>query len=121
MASLDMSDKASIVGRSLDDIEKYGDKGTAYLGKVVLSTGERPVLGRKILMDVAQPHLMLICGKRGGGKSYSIAVLIEEFARQPIEVRQRIGVVVIDTVGIFWTLKIPTKEGLDELNKWDLK
>ena len=120
MASLDMSDKASIVGRSLDDIEKYGDKGTAYLGKVVLSTGERPVLGRKILMDVAQPHLILICGKRGGGKSYSLAVLIEEFARQPFEIRQRLSVIVIDTVGIFWTLKIPTKSEVKELEKWDL-
>jgi len=53
--------------------------------------------------------------------SFSLAVLIEEFARQPPEVRQRLSVIVIDTVGIFWTLKIPTKEGHSELEQWDLK
>jgi len=66
--ALDISEKKSIIGRSLKDIEKYGERGTAYLGKVVMSSGERPVLGRKILCDVTRPHVMLICGKRGGGK-----------------------------------------------------
>ncbi|MFH1391012.1 MAG: LAGLIDADG family homing endonuclease [Candidatus Diapherotrites archaeon] len=68
MASFDVGKKSSVVGRSLDDIEKYGDKATAYFGKSVMSSGERPVLGRRILLDVAKPHVMLICGKRGGGK-----------------------------------------------------
>ena len=113
--------KDSIIGRSLDDIEKYGDKGTAYLGKIVMSTGEKPVLGRKILCDVAKPHLVLICGKRGGGKSYTMAVVLEEFARQPFEIKQRLSAVVIDTVGIFWTMKIPNKEEVKELERWDLK
>ena len=113
--------KDSIIGRSLDDIDKYGDKGTAYLGKVVMSTGEKPVLGRKILCDVAQPHLMLICGKRGLGKSYTMAVVMEEFARQPFEVKQRLSAIAIDTVGIFWTMKIPNKEEVRELEQWDLK
>jgi len=113
--------KDSIIGRSLDDIEKYGEKGTAYLGKIVMSTGEKPVLGRKILCDVAKPHLVLICGKRGGGKSYTMAVVLEEFARQPFEIKQRLSAVVIDTVGIFWTMKIPNKEEVRELERWDLK
>ncbi|MFH1586273.1 MAG: LAGLIDADG family homing endonuclease [Candidatus Diapherotrites archaeon] len=66
--ALELSNKASLVGRSLKDIEAYGEKGTAYIGKVVMSSGEKPVLGRKILCDIAKPHVMLICGKRGGGK-----------------------------------------------------
>tara|TARA_Y100000310_G_scaffold71983_1_gene67925 strand:- start:4742 stop:7291 length:2550 start_codon:yes stop_codon:yes gene_type:complete len=68
MASFDIGKKSSVVGRSLNDLEKYGDKATAYFGKSVMSSGERPVLGRKILLDIAKPHVMLICGKRGGGK-----------------------------------------------------
>ena len=32
-----------IMGRSEDDIEKYGEKGTGYLSKVVLSSEEHPV------------------------------------------------------------------------------
>ena len=64
-------DKSSVIGRSASDIEKYGEKGTAYFGKSVLSAGEKPVLGRKIRIDIAKPHMMLICGKRGGGKCLS--------------------------------------------------
>ena len=117
---LDVGAESSVIGRSLDDIEKYRDKGTAYLGKSVLSSGERPVLGRKVLVDIAKPHLMLVCGKRGGGKSYTMSVLIEEFARQPADIRKRLSVIVIDTVGIFWSLKIPNKMEVEEIQKWDL-
>ena len=119
--ALDLGIKNSIIGRSLDDIEKYGEKGTAYIGKVVMSSGERPVLGRKVLMDVAKPHLVLICGKRGGGKSYTMSVMLEEFARLPIQVRKRISVIAIDTVGIFWSIKIPNEKSKDLLYKWDLE
>ncbi|AJF59654.1 MAG: hypothetical protein QT03_C0001G0146 [archaeon GW2011_AR10] len=119
--ALELSTKASIVGRPVADIEKFGERGTAYLGKVVMSTGERPVLGRKVLCDIATPHVMLICGKRGSGKSYDLAVLLEEFARQPFDIKQRISIIAIDTVGIFWTLKIPNKAETKELEKWDLK
>lgn len=114
-------EEKSIIGRSERDIAKYGEKGTAYLGKVVMSSGENPVLGRKILMDIAEPHVVLICGKRGGGKSYSLAILLEEMARQPAEIRGRISVIAIDTVGIFWTLKVPNKEEAAELAEWELK
>jgi hypothetical protein len=66
----------SILGRNEKDIEKYGTKGTAYVGKVVMSSGENPVLGRKVLIDIARPHMMLICGKRGGGKCVAGDTLI---------------------------------------------
>jgi uncharacterized protein len=62
------SQEPAVLGRDLKDLEKYGSQGTAYLGKVVMSSGEKPVLGREVLVDVSRPHLMLICGKRGGGK-----------------------------------------------------
>jgi uncharacterized protein len=64
----DFSKEPAVLGRDLNDLEKYGVSGTAYLGKVVMSSGERPVLGRDVLVDVSRPHLMLVCGKRGGGK-----------------------------------------------------
>ena len=64
----DFSKEPAVLGRDLKDLDKYGSSGTAYIGKVVMSSGERPVLGRKVLLDVSRPHLMLVCGKRGGGK-----------------------------------------------------
>jgi DNA helicase HerA-like ATPase len=104
----------------MHDLEKYGTSGAAYFGKVVMSAGERPVLGRKVLVDISRPHLMLICGKRGGGKSYSLAVLMEEMARLDPMVKNRIATITIDTVGIFWGLKLPA--GNDkELADWELK
>ncbi|VVC00249.1 DNA double-strand break repair helicase HerA [uncultured archaeon] len=115
----EMSDEEAVLGRSASDIERYKDKGTAYFGKAVMSAGEKPVLGRRILLDVAKPHLMLICGKRGGGKSFSMSVLIEEMARQPPEIKQRLSVIVIDTVGIFWSLKEPDRNTA-ELDRWNL-
>jgi len=64
----DFSSEPVVLGRDIGDLEKYGSQGTAYFGKVVMSAGEKPVLGRKVLVDISKPHLILICGKRGGGK-----------------------------------------------------
>ena len=60
--SIDFAAKNTIVGRTPEDVKKYGEDGTAYIGKVVMSSGENPVLGRKVLMDVSKPHVILICG-----------------------------------------------------------
>ena len=34
-------------------------------------------LGADVFIDVIRPHIVLICGKRGYGKSYTIGVFIE--------------------------------------------
>ncbi len=121
MAVDEIGKKENVIGRGLQELERYGSKGTGYFGKVLMSTGERPVLGSRILIDLASPHLILICGKRGYGKSYSLAVLMEEMARLPLELRQRISVIAIDTVGIFWSLKLANKENAELLAEWELK
>ncbi|MFA6268719.1 MAG: ATP-binding protein [archaeon] len=117
----DFTKAPAVLGRDLNDLEKYGAQGAAYLGKVVMSSGERPVLGRKVLIDVARPHLMLICGKRGGGKSYTLSVIMEEFARLDPAIKARVSAVTIDTVGIFWGLKLPAGQAdKAELDSWEL-
>ena len=78
----------TIVGRELQDLEKYASKGTGFLGKVVMSAGEKPVLGRKVLIDLARPHLILICGKRGGGKCLSGDSLITLADGSLIEIKE---------------------------------
>ncbi len=115
----EFSNQPAVLGRDLKDLEKYGSEGCAYLGKVVMSSGEKPVLGRKVLVDVSRPHLMLICGKRGGGKSYTLAVLMEEMARLDPSIKNRVAAITIDTVGIFWGLKLPAGD-TGELKDWDL-
>lgn len=118
---IDFQSEEIIVGRIQSHIKKYGNKGTGYIGKVVVSSGEEPVLGKRILMDVSRSHVAIVCGKRGGGKSYAMSVLIEEFAKQPFEIKERLSVIVIDTVGIFWTMKYPNKDETEILEKWNLK
>jgi len=110
-----------VIGRTLNQINKYGEKATGYIGKVVVSSGEDPVLGKKVLMDISRSHVMIVCGKRGGGKSYTLSVIVEEMAKQPFEIKERLSTIVIDTVGIFWTMKFGNKEQEDYLSKWNLK
>lgn len=118
---LDFSENI-VIGRKQSDINKYKEKATGYIGKVVVSGGDNPVLGKKVMMDLSRSHVMIICGKRGGGKSYTLSVVMEEFAKQPFDVKERLSVLVIDTVGIFWTMNYPNKEISEKiLKKWDLE
>ena len=75
--SFDLSTEEVVVGRTESDTKKYGKKGTGFLAKVVMSSGENPVLGRKILVDLAKPHVVLVAGKRGSGKSFTMSVFLE--------------------------------------------
>lgn len=78
-------------------------------------------LGSNVYIDILRPHIVLICGKRGYGKSYTIGVFIEEIGRLKKEVKENLGVVVFDTLGIYWTTKFPNKEDSEVLNRWDYK
>jgi len=57
-----------IIGRDRSDLKKYGDKGTAFIGKHIVGKGEEAHLTNPIHMDFARPHIVLVCGKRGSGK-----------------------------------------------------
>ena len=119
--SFDLSTEEVVVGRTESDTKKYGKKGTGFLAKVVMSSGENPVLGRKILVDLAKPHVVLVAGKRGSGKSFTMSVFLEGFNELPPEIRNRMAILVIDTVGIFWSMKLPNQEEADSLYDWGLQ
>lgn len=110
-----------VIGRSDDDLEKYGTIGTIALGKNIVGTGEDTHLTTPILLDVIRPHLILISGKRGYGKSYDMGVMIEEMLKLPDNIRNNLCSIVIDTQGIFWTMKSPDERALSLLNSWGLK
>lgn len=78
-------------------------------------------LGADVHVDVLRPHIILICGKRGYGKSYTIGVFIEEISRLEQEVKNNLGVIIIDTLGIYWTTKSADKKNTDQLKRWDLE
>ena len=78
-------------------------------------------LGANVFVDVLHPHIILICGKRGYGKSHTIGVFLEEIAQLEEKLRRNLGVIVIDSLGIFWTTRYPNKGNNQEFDKWNCK
>lgn len=77
-------------------------------------------LGSSVFMDVRHPHVCLICGKRGYGKSYTMGVLVEEIAKQKPSVRNNLSIILVDTLGIFWTLSFPNNQQETVVDQWGL-
>ncbi|MFH1105723.1 MAG: ATP-binding protein [Candidatus Aenigmatarchaeota archaeon] len=110
-----------IVGRDPSDVKKLGTSGTAFLGKHIVGLGEEAHLTNKIVMDVLRPHVILICGKRGTGKSYTAAVIAEEISALPDEFRKNLSVIIVDPMGIYWSMKNPNDKESDLLRNWEIK
>lgn len=111
----------TVVGRIKEDQSLFGTRGVGYIGKHIVGTGEDAHITTKVLIDLLRPHIILITGKRGTGKSYVAGILMEEIAMLPEEYRKNIAVVVIDTMGIFWSMKRPNEQQLDLLRAWNLE
>ncbi len=110
-----------VVGRRPDDLEKYGIKAAGYIGKNIVGKGEDMHLTNKVVLDLLRPHVILISGKRGSGKSYSGGIIMEEMALLPEEFRNSLTSVVIDTMGIYWSTKLPNDDQVVLLDEWGLK
>ena len=77
-------------------------------------------LGADVCIDALRPHAILICGKRGYGKSYTMGTIIEELSLLSPEVRMNIASLVIDTMGVFWTMRYGNEKEAELLKKWGL-
>ncbi len=110
-----------VVGREPKETAKFGTKATAFLGKHVVGTGFESHMTNPVQMDLARPHVVLIVGKRGSGKSYSAAVVAEEILLQPKEIRDQLSAIMVDTMGIFWSMKESNDPGLLLLKEWEIE
>src|SRR3989344_186990 len=52
--------------------------------------------------------------------SYSLGVIAEEMAHLPDDVKNKLAVLMIDTMGIFWTMRFPNVKEEDLLDEWGL-
>jgi energy-coupling factor transporter ATP-binding protein EcfA2 len=109
-----------ILGRTESDRKKMGDKASIFLGRHYVKMGQVTSLSSNIFMDVARAHIVLVSGKRGSGKSYTLGVMAEEMSNLPSEVSQNLSIVMFDTMGIFWTMKYPNEKEEDLLEDWNL-
>ena len=110
-----------IVGRDREDLKKFGDIGTAYIGKHIVGKGEEAHLTNPVVMDVTRPHVVLCCGKRGTGKSYTAGIVAEEMALLPSELKENLSCLMVDTMGIYWSMKNPNERARNKLREWSLK
>ncbi len=99
--------RTEILGRRESDVKKYGSEGCGYMGKVVSYPGGVYEEGGALYVDLATPHCILVLGKRGTGKSYTLGVFLENFSLLPAEMRNKIAVLVVDTMSVFHSLKSP--------------
>ena len=110
-----------VTGRNEADKKSFGDRGLISLGKGYVKMGQYTSLSNKILMDAARSHVILVAGKRGSGKSYTLGVIAEELSNLPPETSQNIASLIFDTMGIYWTMKFKNEKDKELLQEWGLK
>ena len=110
-----------ILGRDASDKKKFGKEGLIYLGRGYVTMGTHTSLSNHLWMDVARSHVVLVAGKRGSGKSYSLGVIAEELSNLTPELARNIGSLIFDTMGIFWTMKFKNEKDAALLRDWNLE
>lgn len=110
-----------VIGRNEADLKKFGEEGTILLGKHYVTMGKEKSLANPVLLDVNKPHVILVSGKRGSGKSYTLSVIAEGISLLKKEIFENISCLIFDTMGIFWTMKYPNYRDEELLEKWNLK
>jgi hypothetical protein len=53
--------------------------------------------------------------------SYSAAVILEEFCQLEEDFRKKLAFVVVDPMGIYWSMKFPNEQQASLLKQWDLE
>jgi DNA helicase HerA-like ATPase len=71
--------------------------------------------GEQIYLDDTRSRAVLICGKRGSGKSYTMGVFLEELMQH-----ENVLVVVADPMRNFHTMSLPNREQESTLWEWGL-
>ncbi len=94
------------------------NNGLLNLGRYLALDGS---LGAEIYFDALHPHVVLICGKRGYGKSYSLGVIVEELASLDEAVKSNLAFLIIDTMGIFWTMSVENWKEEKLLKNWNFQ
>ena len=110
-----------VIGRSPADVKKFGTKGALLIGKQYVERLDRLFLEDDVYMDVAGAHVMMICGKRGGGKSYTMGVIAEGLSLLDDVVKQNLSIILLDTMGIYWTMGHANQKEKDLLEPYGIK
>jgi hypothetical protein len=110
-----------IIGRNESDRKDFGSRGLAYIGKSYVKMGQQTSLSNPIFLDIARTHVVLISGKRGSGKSYTMGSIAEAISDLGVEESGNIASIIFDTMGIYWTMKYKNEKDTELLAEWGLK
>lgn len=81
----------------------------------MLSIGKDIKTGEYVYLDASRSRAVLVCGKRGSGKSYTLGVIIEELLDA-----EKTLVVMIDPMGIYYSMAQSNHEQEKLLWDWGL-
>lgn len=95
-----------ILGRKYRDRIDYAEKYSGLLGRDLNHK-------MSVCIDFLRPHVVLVCGKKGYGKSYTLGVLAEEFLSLDSEVRENLSFIIVDPMGIFWSMKMGNMDSVE--------
>lgn len=110
-----------IIGRNASDKEKFGMQGTILIAKHYVKMGQVTSLSNNVYLDIVKSHVIFICGKRGGGKSYTMGVIAEGMIDLPAEIKNNLSIIMLDTMGVYWTMKFPNHKEEELLAQWGFK
>ena len=110
-----------ILGRSSSDTRKYGKKGSVFIGKQYVQMGQSFSLGNQIFMDVSRSHAMLMCGKRGSGKSYTLGSICEGLFDIEPSTAKNLCFILMDTMGVYWSMKYSNEKQKELCKSWGLE
>ncbi len=110
-----------VLGRSPIEKRSLGIRGSVYLGKLYVQMGQTTSLSNPVYLDVNSSHVVFVCGKRGSGKSYAMSAIAEGMITLPEDIKNDVAIVLLDTMGVFWTMKYPNTRDEEMLKNWGLE
>jgi len=112
-----------VLGRSESFHRKYHTGGLGLIGGIAETSDDvlTSLMGMPVTLDLMSPHVMLVAGKRGSGKSYTLGIIAEELARSMERREIEVATVLVDTVDVFRQMVEPNDDQSDLLKKWSLE
>ncbi|MHA2247644.1 MAG: ATP-binding protein [Candidatus Hodarchaeales archaeon] len=114
------NDEYVFLGRTRN--ERTDDGKGIWIGYIT-DEESKTVTKNRVYLDVKYPHVILICGKRGYGKSYTMGVIVEELAQlmNTPEFGKKLSAIVIDTMSVFGYMNKPNIKQQDILRSQGLE
>lgn len=110
-----------LIGRDPSDYQEFKSRGMGFIGKHLVGVRNEAHMTIDVKMDLARPHVIGIFGKRGQGKSYTMGCIAEELLLLSNEIKKYTAGIIIDTMGIFWSMKSANDRDLGLLERWNMK